>query len=283
MAVQRIDDPSFDYKLYRFGQMQQVFRGPAPDLGGRYVAFLGGSGTFGRFAERPYADLVGERARLPVANFGAEGAGPGFFLSDAAVMSAASNARVCVIQVMAASALSNRMFTVRPRRNGRLHAVSDLLAGIYPEVDFSRFSYVGGMLRHLAGTTDNRFRLVVNEMRNAWIARTHTLLASIETRTVLFWFSQRAPEDEGVDPTDYRHDPNFVDRSMVDSVATGADAYVECVADSGFNQGPGADGRSGLVQPAGTPINDMHDVDAPRMHEAAAEMLAPRIQDLMQR
>lgn len=273
MSEHRIDDQTLDYKLYRFGQMQQVFRGPPPDLGACYVAFLGGSGTFGRFAAQPYAEIAGRQARTPIANFGAEGAGPGFFLSDPEVLSIASNARVCVVQVMAASAITNRMFSVRPRRNGRLHAVSDLLAGIYPEIDFARFAYVHAMLRQLSRIADDRFRLVVNEMRNAWIARTHTLLASIQTKTLLFWFSRRAPDDEGADPFDGHHDPNFVDGAMIDSVLAGAESYIECVAS---DDGPRIGDR-----PAALSIDDQRDLPTAAMHQAAADLLVPEIRRLM--
>lgn len=281
MVDQRVDDTLFDYKLYRFGQMQQVFRGPVPDLGGRYVAFLGGSGTFGRYSEEPYADLVGQSLGLRYANFGAEGAGPTFFLSDPEVMSVASDARLAIVQVMPASALSNRMFSVRPRRNGRLHAASELLSGIYPEIDFSRFSHVRGMLRHLARIEDNRFRLVVNEMRNAWIARTHMLLANIQTRTLLFWFSQRAPEDQGDDPTDTWHDPNFVDRAMIDSVTAEADGYVECVTSDGMPQDLTIDGEPVLFRPTGAPINENRDYPSPQMHAVAAAALTPAIEKIL--
>ena len=291
MTKPLVDDRSIE--VYRFGQMQQLFRGPVPNLRGRYISFLGGSGTFGRFVERPYADLVADAVGRPAANFGAEGAGPGFFLSDAEVMSAASKAEVCVVQVMPASALSNRMFLVRPRRNGRLHGVTELLAGMYPDVDFSRFSYVNGMLRYLSAVQDNRFRLLINEMRNAWIARTHTLLANIHTRTVLFWFSLRAPEDLGADPTDGWHDPNFVDRAMIDSVIGGADAYVECVT----AEAPAVDADvecvtsdgSAPATPDRSPLSCADDpvVDrgghlaSPDMHSVAAEKLAPQIMHLI--
>ena len=281
MSGQQIDDPLFDYKLYRFGDTQQLFRGPVPDLTGRYVSFLGGSGTFGRFACEPYADLVGETLGTRIANFGTEGAGPGCFLMDPEVLSAASAARVCVVQVMPASALSNRMFTVRPRRNARLHGVSELLAGIYPEVDFSRFSYARGMLRHMAGIRDNRFRLVVNEMRNAWIARTHTLLATIQTRTLLFWFSQRLPEEEGDEPWDAWHDPNWVDRAMIDSVRNGADGYAECVSTAGMPQDLTVDGEPVLFRPSGQPIDENREFPSPQMHQAAADVLLPELRRLL--
>ena len=281
MAEPRIDDQLLDYKLYRFGQLQQVFRGPAPRLGRHYLAFLGGSGTFGRYADRPYAAIVGQEAGHRFANFGAEGAGPGFFLSDPEVMSAASNALLSVVQVMPACAVSNRMFSVRPRRNARLHAASDLLTGLYPEVDFERFSYVRGMLRHLAGIDDNRFSLVVNEMRNAWIARTHTLLASIQTWTLLFWFSQRQPEEQREDTTDGWHDPNFVDRAMIDSVTDIADGYVECVTSAGLPQDLRVDGEAVLFRPTGTPIDQNRELPSPDMHAAAAAALAPEVMRIL--
>lgn len=281
MAEQQVDDPLFDYKLYRYGRSRQVFRGPQPDLRGGYLCFLGGSNTFGRFTDMPYSHEVGDRMRLTPLNLGTEGAGPGFFLSDPEVLRAASDAKVCVIQVMCASALSNRMFSVRPRRNTRIHAVSDLLVGIYPEVDFSRFSFVHAMLKYLRNLDENRFKLISNEMKNAWIGRTQTLLSAIETKTVLFWFSQRSPDDPNGNLGGAADYPHFVDRSMIDSVVPSADSYVECVTTQGLPQSLMIDGKTVLYRPSGEPLNENRDLPSPEMHTAAAEVLIPSIQQLV--
>jgi len=281
MAEHQIDDPMFDYKLYRFGRSRQLFRGPQREIKGRYVSFVGGSNTFGRFNDVPFPDQVGQEIGLEILNLGTEGAGPGFFLGDAEVLRAASDADVCVVQAMCAVALSNRMFTVRPRRNLRLHSVSDLLVGIYPEVEFDRFSFVHAMLKHLKSLDENRFKLVVNEMKNAWIGRMQTLLSAVETRTVLLWFAQRSPDDMVDEVSGPEAYPHFVDRAMLDAVRGTADAYVECVSQAGLPQDLTVDGKTILFRPTGEPVNENREFPSPEMHAAAAAAVLPEVKRLL--
>lgn len=283
MSDMQMDDPLYDYNMYRFGRSRQVFRGPKPELGGHYLAFIGGSYTFGRYTDHPYPSLLSEDLGFTCLNLGTHGAGPGFFLGDPEVKHAASNARLCVIQVMHASAISNRMFTIRPRRNVRLHEVSDLMRGIYPEVDFERFAFVRPMLSHLFKLDPERFKLVENEMKNAWIGRTQTLLSSLQTRTILFWFATRDPDEPEPDG-DHAHGdghPQYVDRAMVDTVKEAADGYVECVTQVGLPQDLTVDGRTVLFRPSGVPINENHEFPSPEMHQMAADMLRDEIKRLM--
>ena len=282
MSEHQIDDPLFDYKVYRFGRSRQIFRGPQPDLRGRYLAFIGGSNTFGRYNDTPYPDLIGERTGQTILNLGTDGAGPGFFLGDPEVLRTAMDAELTVVQVMCASSTANRMFAVRPRRNLRLHTISDLLAGIYPEVDFSRFSFTKGMLKHLHALDASRFKLVANEMKNAWIGRMQTLLSTIETKTLLFYMSERDPDDVSPpsgDITDMKY-PQFVDRAMLDAVKPAADAYVECITSAGMPQDLRVDGHAVLFRPSGEPINENSEFASPEMHTAAAEALMPEIERL---
>jgi len=280
MAEIQIDDPLFDYKIYRFGRSRQIFRGPQPNLRGEYICFLGAAHTFGRFANSPYPSLVGEDLVTGSLNLGTDGAGPGFFLSDPEILRAANGASACVIQAMSASAISNRMYSVRPRRNGRLHDVSELLVGLFPDVDFSKFSFVNAMLKHLSNTDQDRFRLVVNELKNAWIGRMQTLLNSIETRTILFWFSQRSPDSGEADspktsPAMY---PHYVDRAMIDAVKGAADSYVECTTSSGLPHDLRVEGRTVLFKPSGEPIDANRDLPSPEMHQMASDALLPDLE-----
>jgi len=281
MAEHQIDEPMFDYKMYRFGRSRQVFRGPQPKLRGKYVSFIGASNTFGRFNDQPFPDLLAEELGTQTLNLGTDSAGPGFFLGDPEVLSAASSAEACVVQVMCASAISNRMFSVRPRRNMRLHAVSDLLVGIYPEVEFERFSFVHAMLKHLQALDQSRFKLVVNEMKNGWIGRMQTLLNTIETKTVLFWFSRREPDQNCVEAGNPQYYPHFIDRSMIDAVKSIADGYVECTTDVGLPQDLTVDGKTVLFRRSGEPISQNHDFPSPEMHKAAAEALAPELRQIL--
>jgi hypothetical protein len=283
MAEIQIDDPLFDYKIYRFGRRRQIFRGPQPDLRGDYVCFLGGQHTFGRFAEQPYPTLVGEDLVVGSLNLGTDGAGPGFFLSDPEILRAVNGSQACVIQAMSASAISNRMYSVRPRRNARLSGVSDLLTGLFPDVDFDKFSFVHGMLRHLARTDEDRFRLVLNEMKNAWIGRMQTLLNSAETKTVLFWFSQRSPDDGEADAPTSPADkyPHYVDRAMIDAVKGAADFYIECTTSVGLPHDLRVDGRTVLFRPSGEPIDSNRELPSPEMHQQAADALLPVLERIL--
>lgn len=285
MSEQNPDDALFDYKVYRFGRSRQLFRGPQPNLRGSYLSFIGASHTFGRYADRPFASVLEEKLGTTALNLGTEGAGPGFFLGDPEVLRVASDAEVCVVEAMSAMALSNRMFTVRPRRNIRLHAVSDLLRGIFPDVEFERFSFVRPMLAALREQDETRYRLVLNEMRNAWIGRMQSLINAIETKTILLWFAQRAPEDvsDHPDDPDMQSYPEFVDRAMLESVAQVADGYVEVTSQAGMPQDLTVDGRPVLFRPSGEPINANRQYPSPEMHTQAAEMLIPEIARLRAR
>lgn len=277
-----LDTPLFDYELYRFGRRRQIFRGPQPDLRTGYLCFLGATHTFGRYAEAPFPALAGTALDVRVLNLGAEGAGPGFFLSDPEVLRAASGSTVCVIQAMCATAISNRMFIVRPRRNIRLQAVSDTLRGIYPEVDFDRFSYVYPMLRHLMAIDAARFRLVENEMKCAWISRTQMLLNALQAPTILLWFARRAPDrDSSSETGDSTAYPFFVDRAMIDTVRPAANGYVEIVTERGLPQDLCVDGQPVLFRPNGIPIDQNRDFPSPEMHADVADALIPEIRRLM--
>lgn len=114
-------------ELYRFGRSKQVFRGPKPNLREPYFTFIGGSEPFGKFVLEPFPKLIESKIGQTCVNLGTPGAGPGFFLKDPVVLEVCSNAIACVVQVMDAAPLSNRMYSVFPRRNMRLRGVSDAL------------------------------------------------------------------------------------------------------------------------------------------------------------
>ncbi len=176
-----------EVELYRFGRSQQIFRGPKPSLRAPYVAFIGGSEPFGKFVANPYPKLVQKKLRQTCVNWGTPGAGPGFFLKDPVLLEGCSNADVCVVQVMDAVPLSNRMYSVYPRRNQRLRGVSEALKSLFPQVDFSHFRYVSAMIRKLRNVDPKAFKVVEAELKAAWIARMLELLEEIETRTMLLW------------------------------------------------------------------------------------------------
>lgn len=173
--------------LYRFGRSNQIYRGPKPSLKRPYISFIGGSEPFGKFVSVPFPKLVQRNIKQTCVNWGTPGAGPGFFLKDPILLEACSNSSICVIQVMDAAPLSNRMYSVFPRRNMRLRGVSEALKSLYPDINFDNFKYVNAMLRKLKETDTAAYEVVVAEQRAAWLARMLELLEDIETQKVLLW------------------------------------------------------------------------------------------------
>ena len=134
-----------DYALCRYGRSKLLFRGPLRKTSSPYVVFVGGTQTFGRYVETPFPALVELSSGVPCINFGLQNAGLDVFLHDADVMKIAAGAHVTVVQVLGAHNMSNRYYSVHPRRNDRFIAPSKLLCSIYPEVDFAEFHFT----RHL--------------------------------------------------------------------------------------------------------------------------------------
>jgi len=51
---------ALDYSPCSYAGSRILFRGPKADLGGTFVACLGGSETYGKFIPTPYPDLLEE-------------------------------------------------------------------------------------------------------------------------------------------------------------------------------------------------------------------------------
>lgn len=277
MAYQRPDRAFIDYRTWRFGRLNQLYRGPRPDLDAPYVACIGGAQTFGRYVERPYPALLAERLGRQVVNFGAADAGPGFYLSDSKVLEALSDAELCVVQVMSAQALSNRLYRVGARRNQRLASVSPALRRLFPHVDDDTFSCARELLDHAAETSPEGHAALVEELRTAWVARMRSLLRAIHSRKILFWFSERAPDDP--QPAGARFSalgfPHHVDGAMLGTLADEVEETVICVTRAGMPQSLLVEGEAVLRTPFGTPIRENRQYPSPAMHEDAAAALAP--------
>lgn len=184
-----------EVELYRFGRSKQIFRGPKPDLRDPYISFIGGSEMFGKFVLAPFPQLVGRSVGQTCVNLGTPGAGPGFFLKDPVILETCSRSATCIVQVMAAEPLSNRMYSVFPRRNMRLRKVSNVLKSLYPQLDFSQFRFVSAMIRALKSEDTEAYKVVMAEQRSAWLARMLELLEDIETTTILLWIKPRGYSD----------------------------------------------------------------------------------------
>lgn len=283
MTYQKPDNAFIDYQPYKWGRLNQMYRGPRPDFGQPYIACLGAAQTFGRYAETPFPAHLAKMLGVPVANLGTAGAGPGFFLRDSMALEAASNAEVCVIQVMSARSLSNRLFQVRPQKNEQLSAVSKALSDLFPHVDFETFSYAHNMLNQIAEEEPAKFIEVERELKTAWVARTRLMLESIQTRKILFWFSERAPNErpDGKDARTNLKYPHYVDQAMLDAVTPFVDKVVYCISSEGLPQSLLVDGEAVLQTPFGMPVRENRYYPSPEMHQQAAEVLGRPVYDLL--
>lgn len=250
---------ALDYQPCRYANSKLMFRGPQRNLQEPYIAFLGGTKTYGRFIERPFPVLVEECLGTPCVNFGLPNAGIDAFTLDRFVMDAAARADAVVLQITGAQNMSNRFYTVHPRRNDRFVAPSTLLQSIYPEVDFADFHFTRHLLGHLQKVSPDRFAAVRRELQRAWVARMKLLLGQTSRKCILLWFSDRAPEQNDGDSAQMCGvGPLFVTRAMLDQVALDAASLVEVVASAAAMQ----KGTKGMIF---SPFEEM----------AAAQMLGP--------
>jgi hypothetical protein len=194
------------------------FRAPAGDPTRAHVLCLGGTETFGRFVAEPYANLLADRIDLPVINMGVAGGGLDVVLNDPAIAEARVAASAIVLQIQGAQTLSNRLYTVHPRRNDRFLRASGILRTIYRDVDFTDFHFTRHMLDHLRALSSDRFDIVRNELRVAWIARMTRVLTEAAVPVHLLWLSRCPPQD--TDPEDaLGEEPMFVTSDMLEAAA----------------------------------------------------------------
>jgi len=266
------------YDLYRYGKSKTRYRGPAPDFGKPYLVFLGSSETYGKFLPEPYPRLLGDALGIGCANFAALNAGVDMYLRDPSVLLACGDARVTVISVTGAHNLSNRFYSVHPRRNDRFVRPSDMLQAMYPEVEFTDIHYTRHLLSTLQKADAQKFSLVVGELKTAWTARMKTLLEMVEGKTVLFWMADHPPQDflSGDMAHGFGPDPLFVDQTMLDHLSPLVTKVAECIQPPD----PGGASTEGMVfaeveRAAATAL------PGPAIHEKAAEILGPILAAMM--
>ena len=208
------------YTPCRYGSSRMLFRGPRRRLDRPYIAFLGGTATFGKFIERPFPALVEKEIRQTCVNLGCVHGGIDTYVNDTTVMDICSGADMTVLQITGSSNMSNRFYSVHPRRNDRFQKPSTVLKAIYDEVDFSIFTFTTEMLATLMAASPERFDIVVTELSQAWIARMRQLLHQIGRNVTLLWLSEDELTDthwsERIDPL--KTEPLFVTKSMVEEL-----------------------------------------------------------------
>lgn len=212
MSYERAGAAALDYEICRYGVSRLLFRGPKKVLDRPYVAFLGGTETFGRCVTDPFPELLEEATGTLCLNLGQVNAGIDAFIADPEVPHLLDGARLSVLQVLGASNMSNRFYRVHPRRNDRFLDASPTLMSTYAEVDFTEFTFTRHMLHSLREISEERFQLVEDELRTAWTARMRMLLRGLSCPSILLWL--KVPTDDPLGD-----DPLLVTREMVEDVA----------------------------------------------------------------
>lgn len=275
MAYAYPGDGALDYYPCRYGKSKLLFRGPRRDLQRDYVAVLGGTETYGKFVPVPYPALVEQATGIRMVNLGCVNAGLDAYVNEPAVLEIAARARATVVQIVGAQNLSNRYYAVHPRRNDRFLGAAPVLRTMFREVDFTEFHFTRHMLQALQTASTERFEVVAEELRAAWVARMIALLDLIAGRTVLLWMADHAPPAPGRRPG-LGHDPILVDAEMIAAVRAHASDYLEAVSSAGAR----AAGLAGMAfapmeQPAAL------EVPGPMVHAEVARELAAVLQRML--
>jgi len=276
MKHEKIVTGELSYAPCRYGDSRMLFRGPRKRLDLPYLAFIGGTETYGKFIEKPFPTLVEKAMRQTCVNFGCVNGGIDAFVNDPTVMSICSQSDLTIVQVMGANYLSNRFYSVHPRRNDRFLRASTVLQAVYQDVDFSEFSFTRHMLGALHAKSIERFDTVVKELREAWMARMRNMLGQIGERTILLWFSEDAMTDDhwGDRPGQLQVDPLFITASMIDDLRP----LVKDVVVANPTERAVAQGSRGMYFPPSQAkaASEMLGVDC---HVEASAALIPKIRD----
>lgn len=273
MSFDALSPGGLDYLPCRYGSSKILFRGPRRPLDSPYIAFFGGTTTYGKYIATPFPDLVEGALGTTCINFGCVNGGVDLYAADPYLREVANSASVTVIQVTSPRNISNRFYQVHPRRNDRFVEASALLRAIYREVDFAEFNFTNHMLQRLQLISPERFLAVVEELQAAWRARMRLTLSQMSGKTILLWASGAPPQDTALD---IDHDPAFVTRAMVDDLRPMVTEVVEVVASPDAK----AAGTEGMV------FADMDAAAAktmlgPQMHREVADALAKTLDQMI--
>lgn len=265
---------ALDYLPCRYGTSKLVFRGPQRELRDPYVAFLGGTQTFGKYIEQPFPLRVEHLTGVTSVNLGQMNAGPDVFASDPVLLETARKARVTVVEVFGAGNLSNRLYSVHKRRNDRFLRASRELRTLYPEVDFTQFNFTQHMLLDLYQRDSQRFATLREAVQRVWMRRMRQLLGHLGRRVVLLRIGSDSLDQTG--PLGRGFGPMLVSDAMLEGLRDHVSAVVEVPARKVVS------GRTveGMIF---SPLEEAaaKAVAPPTVHRAVAEALLPVIDRLM--
>lgn len=268
MSFEKRPNTPLDYQSVSYPGSMAEFRGPSADIKEKNVVCIGGTETFGRFVEHPFAQLLSGALGRPVANMGAMNAGLELILNDAAIAEALEKADHVVLQITGAHLMTNRFYRVHPRRNDRFLRASSALSTVYRNTDFTEFHFVRHMLSVLSVDSAERFAIVMRELQEAWVARMKTMIARVDVPVHLLWIALNPPADKRAD-LDNGTDPLFITEAMLQEVADSASTLSICTA-SPEEQGQPTEGK--IFSPRELAAAKV--LPGPAQHNRAADMLS---------
>lgn len=275
MAYENLSAGLLDYAPCQYGTSKLTFRGPKRELSRPYVAYVGGSKTYGKFVEQPFPTLAEELTGLRTVNLGCTNAGLDVFATDPVVPEICSGAELTVVQILGAQNLSNRFYTVHPRRNDRFLKASTLLQSIYGDVDFTDYNFTGHLLGSLRKRSPERFEILRRELRSIWVDRMRLFLGQIRSPILMLWVAGHSPDETNLITDGLGESPVFVDRQMIDDIRPLATEYLELVLPSDVL----AEDTKGMVfSPLEAPA--ARGMMGVRGHAMVAEALVPVLQGL---
>ncbi len=242
MAWEHPGGDSLDYQVCRYGKSRLLVRGPKTRLAPPYTAFFGGTETYGRFVEQPFPIRIGESTGLRVVNISCINAGLDAFAEDSTLLATIAGAETTVIQALGAANLSNDFYTVHPRRNDRFISATDALRELYPEVDFTEFSFTRHLLLSLEARCPRRFSTIVAALKDRWRIQMYRLISEAGAGAVLLWIAN-APPPAVATAIASGMDPLFVDRDMVAELGARAGDVIEVVPSAAAR----ATGMEGMI------------------------------------
>ncbi len=219
---------ALDYFPCQYGTSRLLFRGPRRNTEGDFIACLGGTETYGKYIPTPFPLLLERGLEAPVVNLGCVNAGADVYLHEHAITELACRAQAVVLQITGAQNLSNRYYAVHPRRNDRFLGATPLLRSIFKEVDFTEFHFTRHLLTSLSHRSPDRFNVLAEELRAAWVARMRLLLSRLSRPVVLLWLAEAPPPPPGKG-LNSGLDPALVDSEMLAAVRPLAESVVEVI------------------------------------------------------
>lgn len=262
-----------------YGRSKLSFRGPVRNLKEEYIACLGGSETFGQTVAEPFPDLLEGLTGLTCVNLGWPNAGVDVLKGDPSLIRIASGAVVTILQVPGAVNLSTRFYSVHPRRNDRVTAIRQPLANLYPEVDFTQFAFTRHLLAHLRAVSPERFLQIQAELAAIWTNGMRKILARISGEVILLWFSDRAPGENGDDPS-VLSDPALVSSDMLSTLLDARTSFVSCPRGTSTSSRGTMQGLTDLFLPR-REVQLRRALPDAQTHSWAAQVLIPEIERLL--